>query len=300
MKGQTRCAVNDCTNPITGANNLCEQHRLPGFTVGGHGDGQGAVAEFEDHDLSQYENTMIVTAWYAEHWDEWGIIYLCDWKLGVDFAGREGFERRLQKQGFTNVRNLTPAELDAIQHNAQTSKGRVNGKKMAGWGGPWLPEYPWEVSFCLQFISQEDASEIDVKFFAEKKLAAARKLVEAGQYVVPTAYFLTANGISSTEYCFKDGEDQQKDAAAYHMKRVAVEQDAVVVFIADGWKNGEDGSHVGQVLLASIFGRQIVPWGATQSYTRDWAGRIRWDEVKWERNDGKARFSMPGPDTSAA
>ena len=33
MNYRTKCAVVDCAGPISGANNLCDHHRLPGLIV---------------------------------------------------------------------------------------------------------------------------------------------------------------------------------------------------------------------------------------------------------------------------
>ena len=55
--------------------------------------------------------------------------------LGDLFGGRAGFEKKLQDQGFVEVRNIpTEEEVKSIGAN----------KKMAEWSGPWLPEYPWD------------------------------------------------------------------------------------------------------------------------------------------------------------
>jgi hypothetical protein len=81
---------------------------------------------------------MVVTAWYAEHGDERGIILFNDWALGSMFGGRAGFEAQLAKQGFVNVRNLTT--LKEMQTAAQ-----FMGTKAAEWSGSWLTTYPWEV-----------------------------------------------------------------------------------------------------------------------------------------------------------
>ncbi len=122
MKGRTTCAVDGCANPIYEPNNLCDEHRLPGVIV------------------QNGDNTMVVTAWAAEHGDEVGIILLNDFAMGDLFGGRTGFEARLKKQGFVNVRNLaTPEELAAAKQPPQ-------GKKLGCWGGPWLTQYPWEAA----------------------------------------------------------------------------------------------------------------------------------------------------------
>ncbi len=122
MEGVTTCAVPECTAPISGYRNLCDNHRLPGV-IGQVGD-----------------STMIVTAWSVERGDEIGIIGLNDWALGALFSGREGFEAKLAKQGFTGVRNIgTLKELEA-------AKQPPDGKKVGAWGGPWRTQYTWEVA----------------------------------------------------------------------------------------------------------------------------------------------------------
>jgi hypothetical protein len=120
MEGNTACAVGGCTLPLSGANNLCDEHRLPG----------GAVRVGT--------STMVITCWYAEHVDEASVILLNDWALGAHFGGRAGFEAKLREQGFVNVRNLAkPQELEA-------AKAPAEGKKAGDWGGPWKTQYPWE------------------------------------------------------------------------------------------------------------------------------------------------------------
>jgi len=120
MKSNTKCAVRGCTLPISGANNLCQDHRLAG---GGERIG---------------DSTRVVTAWAVEHEDEAGVIFLNDLSLGNLFGGRAGFEKRLREQGFTGIRILcTPEELESAKHPA-------NGTKLADWSGPWKTLYPWE------------------------------------------------------------------------------------------------------------------------------------------------------------
>jgi hypothetical protein len=82
---------------------------------------------------------MVVTVWAVEHGDEAGIIVLNDFALGDLFGGRAGFEKQLQKQGFSGVRNMRTME------EAESAKRRAIDKKLASWSGPWLTEYPWEV-----------------------------------------------------------------------------------------------------------------------------------------------------------
>jgi len=121
MEGLTKCAVTGCGAPLSGVNNLCEMHRVPGGVV------------------RVGNSTMIITSWYAEHDGAAGIIFLNDYALGDLFDGRAGFEAKLKQQGFTGVRNIpTLAELETAKP--------VSGKKLASWGGPWQTSYPWEKS----------------------------------------------------------------------------------------------------------------------------------------------------------
>jgi hypothetical protein len=121
MQGLTQCAAG-CGAPIEDPGNLCRKHRMPGGVVGVN------------------NSTMVVTVWYVEHEGEAGIILLNDFALGDLFGGRVGFEKRLQDQGFTGTRLMcTPEELESAKRPA-------NGKKWAGWSGPWNTTYPWEKS----------------------------------------------------------------------------------------------------------------------------------------------------------
>jgi hypothetical protein len=118
MEGLTECAAG-CGAPISGANNLCDEHRVPGVAV------------------RVGESTMVIAAWVAHHREEVGIIFLNDLALGELFGGRTGFEAKLQEQGFTNVRMIsTPAELEVLK--------LPNRAKSALWEGPWRRRYPWE------------------------------------------------------------------------------------------------------------------------------------------------------------
>ena len=54
IDGNTTCAVPGCGAHISGPNNLCEEHRLPGMSVRVDG------------------STMVIAAWYAEHGEEAG------------------------------------------------------------------------------------------------------------------------------------------------------------------------------------------------------------------------------------
>ena len=121
MEGLTNCAVEGCSLPISDYYNLCSKHRIPGPAV------------------MVDASSMVITAWYAEHADEQGIILFNDWALGSMFGGRVGFEARLAKQGFVNVRNLaTLEEMLTIR--------QLMGTKLANWSGSWLTTYPWEVN----------------------------------------------------------------------------------------------------------------------------------------------------------
>jgi hypothetical protein len=119
FEGQNECAVYECGNPCSEFANLCEEHAVPGVVFGiGHG-------------------TCVVTSWYAEHLNEAGIIGMNDFALGDLFGGAAGFKAKLERQGFSQVRNLrTPEELEA----AKARVARAPGK----WSGPWLTTYPWE------------------------------------------------------------------------------------------------------------------------------------------------------------
>lgn len=137
IEGNTTCAVPGCGAPTSGPNNLCEEHRLPGMAVRVGG------------------STMVITAWYAEHDDEAGMILLNDLTLGQIFGGRAGFETKLCEQGFENVRNLdTPEELEAAKRPAQ-------GKKVGGWAGPWKTQYPWEANSAIAADQEGISSEED-------------------------------------------------------------------------------------------------------------------------------------------
>src|SRR5690242_9200414 len=100
MKGLTTCAVQGCSLPISDYFNLCNNHRLPGMAAMTNG------------------SSMVITAWYAEHADEQGIILLNDWALGSMFGGRAGFEAELARQGFVNCCNL--ATLEELQAAKQS------------------------------------------------------------------------------------------------------------------------------------------------------------------------------------
>lgn len=120
MKGVTTCAVQGCSLPVSGYYNLCDRHRVPGMTV------------------IVNDSSMVVTAWYAEHDDERGIILFNDWALGSMFGGCAGFEAQLAKQGFVNFRNL------AMQEELLTVN-QLMGTKAAKWSGSWSTTYPWEM-----------------------------------------------------------------------------------------------------------------------------------------------------------
>jgi hypothetical protein len=136
MKGQTQCAVQNCTASISGYSNLCDSHRIP-----------GAIVRMGD-------NTMIIAAWKVEHEHESGIVFLNDFASGDLFGGRAGFEAKLRKQGFVNVNLLrTPEELAA-------SKAPAEAKKVGDWGGPWRTKYPWEVVKAKSEESRATGSEV--------------------------------------------------------------------------------------------------------------------------------------------
>jgi hypothetical protein len=122
MEGRTACAVQGCGGEIVGPNNLCEGHALPGQVV------------------RVGNSTMVVTAWYAERNNEYGLILCNDFAIGDLFGGAAGFAERLAKQGFVNVRAMTTerelkAALDPLMHINQTH---------GLWTGPWQMTYLWE------------------------------------------------------------------------------------------------------------------------------------------------------------
>jgi hypothetical protein len=132
IQGNRACAVRGCSSPVSGPNNLCEDHRLPGaqIRIGG--------------------STMVITAWYAEHGDEVGMIILNDFALG-ELGGGGSFEAKLREQGFSNVRNLaTPEEVEAAKRPAA-------GKRVGAWAGPWKAQYAWEI-FSPIVADQEEIS----------------------------------------------------------------------------------------------------------------------------------------------
>jgi hypothetical protein len=58
-----------------------------------------------------------------------------DFALGELFGGRTGFEKKLQDQGFVDVRNIpTDAEIRSM----------MTSDKRAEWSGLLPTEYPWE------------------------------------------------------------------------------------------------------------------------------------------------------------
>jgi hypothetical protein len=101
IEGNTACAVPGCGAPISGPNNLCEDHRLPGMGVRVGG------------------STMVITAWHAKHGNEVGVILLNELALGRMSGRGAGFEAKLSEQGLVNVRKLaTPEELEAAKRPA--------------------------------------------------------------------------------------------------------------------------------------------------------------------------------------
>jgi hypothetical protein len=134
MKGATTCAVPGCSGPLSGFNNLCDKHKLPGLPVSVHPNLKGGTVY---PTASSTDDTMIVTQWYAEHGGEAGVIFLNDWALGTDFSGRAEFEVELARQGFVNVRNVNLADRADLQQ-------LMRGKKQGNWAGPWQTRYAWE------------------------------------------------------------------------------------------------------------------------------------------------------------
>jgi hypothetical protein len=119
FENQSECAVRECGRPCSAWSNLCERHKVDGVVVE-NGAGSG-----------------VVTLWYAVHDNQFGLILLSDWALGSYFGGAEGFEARLIRQGFKNVRNMmTPEKFEFASLYA--CKGAGN------WSGAWSTKYPWE------------------------------------------------------------------------------------------------------------------------------------------------------------
>jgi hypothetical protein len=132
-EGRTTCAVDGCSLPLSGANNLCDERRLPGGVV------------------RVGNSTMVITTWVAQHEDEAGIILLNDSALGDLFGGRAGFEKRLRDQGFTGARLMcTPGELEA-------ASGRQTERR-AIWRGPWRTTYAWKRAMETKKRKTEEAA----------------------------------------------------------------------------------------------------------------------------------------------
>ena len=121
FSGQSECAVQACGSPCSAWANLCERHKVGGVVVE-IGAGSG-----------------VVTLWYAEHNNQFGLILLSDWALGFHFGGAAGFKARLEQQGFANIRNLMTLE------ECESSCARA-GSALGNWSGPWRTECPWESS----------------------------------------------------------------------------------------------------------------------------------------------------------
>jgi hypothetical protein len=155
MEGRTTCAIRGCTEPISGHNNLCNGHRIPGGVV------------------RVGKNTMVITAWAAEHGNEFGIVLANDFALGEIFGGRAGFEARLKEQGFTNVRNLeTPEELETAR-----------SKSVASWSGSWRAQYPWQ------------------KVLQEKE----RGISDLGALILTNVFGPEPDGVSLMALVYRDG-----------------------------------------------------------------------------------------------
>jgi hypothetical protein len=121
FEGQAECAVPGCNGPCSEWSNLCERHRVGGVVV------------------ENVAGSGVVTLWYAEHNNQFGLILLSDWALGFHFGGAAGFKARLEQQGFANIRNLMTLE------ECESSCARA-GSALGNWSGPWRTEYPWESS----------------------------------------------------------------------------------------------------------------------------------------------------------
>jgi hypothetical protein len=132
MEGLKTCSVPECIAPLSGYTNLCNTHRTP-----------GAIIRIG-------KSTMVITTWYAEHANECGVILLNDFALGDLFGGQVGFEKKLARQGFVNVRLLlTPTELEE-------AKAPQAGKRVGNWSGPWNTQYAWESRAGHQNDPSED------------------------------------------------------------------------------------------------------------------------------------------------
>ena len=121
MEGLSKCVIRECGGLCSKGANLCDQHRVSGMV------------------MKCGNSTFVVTAWYAEHAQEAGIVVLNDYTLGLLFGGAPGFMAKLGQQGFVNVQSLpTPEEFEAARGSVAKAPSR--------WSGPWLTDYPWETT----------------------------------------------------------------------------------------------------------------------------------------------------------
>jgi hypothetical protein len=68
FEGWSELAVHECNRPCSEGTNLCDEHLVPGMVIK-HGNG-----------------TCVITAWYAEHANEAGVILLNDYALADLFG----------------------------------------------------------------------------------------------------------------------------------------------------------------------------------------------------------------------
>jgi hypothetical protein len=112
MPANKKCVAVGCDGRA--AYHLCNQHALPGMVVEAGPDG-----------------TVVISTWLVAWAGRMRLITLNDYALG-SFGGREAFEHRLAKQGYT-IHGLisSEAELDAVAQ-------RHRELRMT----PWLPSLP--------------------------------------------------------------------------------------------------------------------------------------------------------------
>ena len=119
FEGQNNCAVHECGRPCSDGANLCQDHYIP-----------GVVIELQN-------GTCVVTVWFAERAKQAGVIVMNDYELGDLFGGAAGFKAQLERQGFSDVRNLSTFK-DLEEANIRVARAPGN------WAGPWSEQYPWE------------------------------------------------------------------------------------------------------------------------------------------------------------
>jgi hypothetical protein len=121
-----KCIVEGCDAEAT--YNLCNQHAIPGMVVEV---GRGC--------------TVVISAWLVAWAGRMRLITLNDYALGAFFGGRETFEDRLCKQGYT-IHGLVSSEA-ALRDAAQ----RHPGLRMT----PWLPDLPGNDAELLQQLEDQ-------------------------------------------------------------------------------------------------------------------------------------------------